>query len=420
MNIYDNIHGFIIIDNIAASIIDTYMFQRLRNIKQTGLLYFVWPSANHTRFEHSIGTYYLSQLMITNIKNKQPELNITKEIIDLISIAGLCHDLGHLSFSHLFDDYFINKIKLKSEINKTHEERSIFILKHIISYIYINNNELLLNDEQIKVISDLINPKKAEYNKWNDKYKIGEWIFQIISNPVNSIDVDKFDYIIRDINAVGLQLKLNYLLILNDARVINNNICYSSKSHGEIYNMFFIRYRLHRQIYNHKTVKAIEILLIKLIFELEEKLKISEYLTDIDKMLELDDMFIISKSNMKDIYNRKNKLPKLIYENISLINYEDIDEKILIEYFGVDTFEIIRFKAGYISGTSNNPLNNIQFYDHKTNKLLHNTLNKGIEKFSLLIKEECNEYFTRVYCTDLNILDEFKKYFSDIYAIDKE
>ena len=109
MIIYDNIHGYISIDSIACSIIDTPIFQRLRNIHQTGVLYLVFPTATHTRFEHSIGTYHLATQLITNISNKQPELNITTEIIKLVGIAGLCHDLGHLMFSHLFDDYFLQR-----------------------------------------------------------------------------------------------------------------------------------------------------------------------------------------------------------------------------------------------------------------------------------------------------------------------
>ena len=87
------------------------------------MVYLVFPTATHTRFEHSIGTYYLANKMITNIKNKHPELNITDEIIMLVSIAGLCHDLGHLFFSHLFDHYFVPSIT-NININLTHEERS--------------------------------------------------------------------------------------------------------------------------------------------------------------------------------------------------------------------------------------------------------------------------------------------------------
>jgi HD superfamily phosphohydrolase len=110
MRIHDNIHGYIDLDPIATAIVDTDVFQRLRNIHQTGVLYLVFPTATHSRFEHSIGTYHLAKQMISQIASKQPELKITDEIITLVSLAGLCHDMGHLLFSHLFDDSFLEMI----------------------------------------------------------------------------------------------------------------------------------------------------------------------------------------------------------------------------------------------------------------------------------------------------------------------
>jgi len=103
---YDVIHGYIKIDNLAKSIIDTPIFQRLRHIHQTGILYLVFPASTHSRFEHSIGTYYLANKMINNIKSNS-DIYISDEIIMIVSIAGLCHDLGHLMYSHLFDNMFI-------------------------------------------------------------------------------------------------------------------------------------------------------------------------------------------------------------------------------------------------------------------------------------------------------------------------
>ena len=402
MIIYDKIHGYIELCDIATSIIDTPIFQRLRNIKQTGVLYFVFPSAIHTRFEHSIGTYHLAKKFIINLKNKQPILNINDEIVMIVSIAGLCHDLGHLLFSHLFDDYFISKLK-NININSSHEERSIFLLSYII-----NNYNININNLQFKVICDLIIPHKSEYNKWHSKYKIGKWIFQIISNPLNSVDVDKFDYLVRDTDAIGFSLNFDYSRIINDAKVINDKICYSSQCSSDIYNMFFIRYRLHRQFYNHKAVKAIEILIIKILFELEEKLKISEYLLDVDKMIKLIDPFIFLNESLfiNDIYFRK--IPKMVYQEIT-ITPSTFDLNKFKQDFNENTFEIIQFKVGYVN-SKNNPLNNITFYNLKTNLILQDNKFKN---FSLLINHKHQEYFFRIYCIDLSLLEKFKSYFDN-------
>ena len=100
--INDRIHGNIEIDVIAQSIIDTPEFQRLRRISQTGVLQWIFPSANHSRFEHSIGVYHLAKEFAKNLLEKY-ELKNKEKLIKIISIAGLIHDLGHLAFSHLFE-----------------------------------------------------------------------------------------------------------------------------------------------------------------------------------------------------------------------------------------------------------------------------------------------------------------------------
>lgn len=414
MIIYDNIHGYINLDPIASTIVDTPVFQRLRNIHQTGILYLVFPTANHSRFEHSIGTYHLATQMIEKISKKQPDLKITSEIIQLVGIAGLCHDLGHLLFSHLFDDYFLESLSNYNELktitkNIYHENRSITLLNHMVE-----KYNILLNKDQIKVIGDLINPKESEYSKWKSKYQIGRWIFQIISNPLNSIDVDKFDYLVRDTQAVGLKFGFNYSRIIEDAKVIDNKICYSLQCSEDIYQMFFIRYRLHRQIYNHKAVKAIEILIIKLLIEIEKELNISQYILDPEKMMELVDSFIWhghTNPSIKKIIEEINqrKIPKLVYQDVSLHSCE-FDEEKLKQSFDPITYHILRFKVGYVGGKSN-PLNKITFYNLKNGKIISE--NK-VRNFSLLITQKHQEYFLRVYCMDLSLVDKYNEYFEEL------
>jgi len=400
MKINCKYHGYIDLCKIAETIIKTNEFQRLRYIKQTGVLYYEFPTATHSRYEHSIGTYYLARKMITKIKIKQPELCITEEIVMLVSIAGLCHDLGHLMFSHLFDDYFVAKIKNKVEQkNLSHEERSIFLLNHIVKKYNVN-----LDNKQLQVIIDLIIPQKSNYESWELKYKIGKWIFQIISNPINSIDVDKFDYLTRDADLLGYKVSFDYNLIMNDAKVINDIICYSSHCCDDIYRMFFLRYRLHRNYYNHPSVKGIEILIIKILEDLDSSLNICEYLLDADKMILLIDSFILNHPLLTDIHECK--YPQMVYEDINILPVIFDDSK-LKEYFDEDKYYIMKFKVGYVNSKTN-LLNNITFYDYETNNIItENTL----EKFSLFINKNHQEYFIRVYCIDLNLINEFKKFF---------
>ena len=134
MLIFDNLHGYIQISDKAKKIIDTSEFQRLKNIHQTGALYYVWPTAVHSRFEHSIGTYYLTGLMLEKINTDQPELKLTKEIIELVKLGGLCHDLGHCTYSHTFDDIVLKSLPFYDELGeeKHHEYRSIILLNILL------------------------------------------------------------------------------------------------------------------------------------------------------------------------------------------------------------------------------------------------------------------------------------------------
>ncbi|XP_071817032.1 deoxynucleoside triphosphate triphosphohydrolase SAMHD1-like isoform X3 [Apostichopus japonicus] len=126
----DSVHGHIEMHPLLVSIIDTPEFQRLRFIKQMGMCYFVYPGASHNRFEHSLGVSYLAGKLARSLQSKQKSLKITKEDILCVEIAGLCHDLGHGPFSHLFDEAFLPKVR-PDYIGK-HEKLSVDMFEHML------------------------------------------------------------------------------------------------------------------------------------------------------------------------------------------------------------------------------------------------------------------------------------------------
>lgn len=75
----------------------------------------MFPTATHKRFEHCIGTAYLALKVAKKLKKAQPHLQITERDVQCVAIAGLCHDLGHGPYSHLFDGPFLTKIMPNSE-----------------------------------------------------------------------------------------------------------------------------------------------------------------------------------------------------------------------------------------------------------------------------------------------------------------
>lgn len=106
--IYDAVHGHILLDEYVWDFMDTPEFQRLRNLKQLGNSHYLIPSATHSRFEHSIGVAYLSNKLYKHLSNNDEDDRINERCVTL---AGLCHDLGHGPFSHLFDRGVIKSLE---------------------------------------------------------------------------------------------------------------------------------------------------------------------------------------------------------------------------------------------------------------------------------------------------------------------
>ncbi|XP_010638325.1 deoxynucleoside triphosphate triphosphohydrolase SAMHD1 isoform X1 [Fukomys damarensis] len=129
--INDPIHGHIELHPLLVRIIDTPQFQRLRYIKQLGGGYYVFPGASHNRFEHSLGVGYLAGCLARELCEKQPELQISERDVLCVQIAGLCHDLGHGPFSHMFDGRFIPLAR--PEVKWTHEQGSVQMFEYLVN-----------------------------------------------------------------------------------------------------------------------------------------------------------------------------------------------------------------------------------------------------------------------------------------------
>lgn len=431
--ISDIIHGSISLSKLAMFIINTPEFQRLRYIKQLSTCHFVYPNAIHTRFEHSIGAYHLCKKMLYVLKNKSKlsELDIIKDIpelqkyfnknnistnyldnfiIELISIGSLCHDLGHACFSHLFDDYFLKHNRTIDKDNKYihHEFRSCLILEHIIK-----NNKILdsiIDDELLKFIFNIINP--------NPEIHTG-YVYQIVSNSLNSIDVDKFDYLTRDSKMLGINISFNFNRLIENAMVINNIICYPKKIDTDIINLFLTRHYLHKKVYSHKSVIASLLLINEILIIMNEYYDFNSYLENIDKFIMLTDDFILTMARFHSITNNKlkNIIDKLDSHNFyTLIYNKYLDPNDMLNQetmnFINSSDKLIYFEniIGFISGRKNNPLDNVYLYGTKnpynelsilsksdSNKLLPN---KYQEKIILI-------FYTHMY--DKDKIDEICK-----------
>ncbi|EIM85360.1 HD-domain/PDEase-like protein [Stereum hirsutum FP-91666 SS1] len=273
----DPIHDYIPLSSDICKVVDTKHFQRLRDIKQLGTSYYVWPGASHNRFEHCLGVAHLATLMVTHLQRAQPELGITERDVRCVILAGLCHDLGHGPWSHVWDSLFI-PVALKGK-KWCHEDAS----------------EMML-DDMIKQYPDLgIPPEDATFIKAliaGAKKRCPDekgFLFEIVANKRNGLDVDKFDYIQRDSIAVGERGNLSLSRLITSARVIENQICYDIKDSNQIYELCWTRFSFHKRIYNHKTAKAIEYMIVDAILAAEPYLSIAKQIEVPSRYLYLTD-----------------------------------------------------------------------------------------------------------------------------------
>jgi len=285
--INDPIHGHIEIPCLCIKIMDTPQFQRLRNLKQLGTTYLVFPGASHNRFEHSVGVCYLAGELAKNLQIRQPELNITDADVLCVQIAGLCHDLGHGPFSHLFEHSFIHVLNPKSSWR--HERASIMMFDHLLE---VNNllpvfKEHGLSDTDIIFIKEMIygelptessgaagsvfrsQPSVSasssdESLPWtmHGRPEDKRYLYEIVANKRNGIDVDKFDYFSRDCYHLNIKNNFDHVRWIKFARVIDvdgqKQLCTRDKEVSNLYDLFSTRHSLHRRAYQHKVVKLID------------------------------------------------------------------------------------------------------------------------------------------------------------------
>ncbi|CAJ0840230.1 12547_t:CDS:2 [Entrophospora sp. SA101] len=354
--INDPIHGYMEFDDWAIEVIDTPEFQRLRNLKQLGTTYFVYPGASHNRFEHCLGVGHLSNKLLKQLYKNQPELKSGSFESDLkcVTLAGLCHDLGHGPFSHVFDNRVIPKLKLG------HEEGSVKMFDHLI-----DENHIDLNPEEVKLIKSLITGKDPSRNKSENSGR--EFLFDIVANKRNSIDVDKFDYLERDCYNIGIKSSYDSSRLMKFSRVIDDQICYSHKESHNIYELFHTRYSLHKKVYQHP-------MLINLATAIDHMLA--------DALVMANDVFKFSES--------------IFDPNLMALNRSDFHEEDIIVH---------KHKINY-SKKSDNPVDSVKFYKKHCDKDRNET--------SYLAPEQFEEVVIRIYTKKPDQLGKIQNAFRDL------
>jgi len=281
----DNVHGHIKVYPLCQKIINTSLFKRLKDVMQLGVLHEVFPTGNHSRFEHSLGVMHLARRLCK-------KLGATEEDTALVEVAGLCHDLGHGPYSHLWENFVRSA---KTGVHWEHEDSSFAIFKLILE----ERPEIksLISENDLLFIKELIcggdkGKQKAGLYPYSARGPDKFYLYEIISNKVTGLDVDKMDYLLRDAAALKINLKWELERFLEagepklmdfpwgqdenqnnqnledenkngadvKAAIIVKRIAVRDKVVKNLQHLFSDRVDLHANAYQHKTVKMFDLM----------------------------------------------------------------------------------------------------------------------------------------------------------------
>jgi hypothetical protein len=233
-------------DKLVLELIETQEFQRLRNIRQTGVSHLVYPGATHTRFSHALGVAYLMKRVIEHFF----ELGVLKKLArslekhrELLMATALLHDLGHFPFSHLLEELS----------NEDHEAWTIKIIQDPKSEA---NQILLARDktypsQMAKILNKTFTPAFA---------------VKLISSQ---LDVDRMEYLLRDSFHMGVRYGyFDIEWLMHSLRLVQSKgdweLAIDQRKGAHAVEAYLLaRYYMYQQVYHHKTNRAADVLLKK-------------------------------------------------------------------------------------------------------------------------------------------------------------
>ncbi|MBQ4622619.1 MAG: HD domain-containing protein [Bacteroidaceae bacterium] len=236
--INDPVFGFINIPKgLLYDIVTHPILQRLTRIKQLGLSSIVYPGAQHTRFQHSLGAFYLMSEAINTLRQKGNFIFDSEA--EAVQAAILMHDIGHGPFSHVLEHTLVKGI--------SHEEISLMLMERI-------NNEM---KGQLNLAIQIF---KDEYPK--------KFLHQLISSQ---LDMDRLDYLRRDSFYTGVtEGNIGSARIIKMLNVKDDHLVVDSKGIYSIENYLMARRLMYWQVYLHKTSVAAEKMLISALLRAKE------------------------------------------------------------------------------------------------------------------------------------------------------
>lgn len=300
--IKDPIYGYIRLYEHEREIIDTPAFQRLRRVKQLPSAHYVYPSATHTRFSHSLGVMHISGMFISRLlepySNEVPQDEFCHYFF-LIRLWGLTHDLGHGPFSHIFDTAVLQ------HMNLNHEYMSSRIVQENSEIASIIEKRLTAYAISPKTLSDYLVKSKEE---WLDPRKLGktehnEAAFYHILKGFYSTDI--IDYLQRDNLFTGAGYgNFDWHRLILSSNLSKDEIALDKKARDTLDSFLLSRMFSFNAIYYHRWSRAVDHIIKIYLTKAREKVDFGSFVKNVSEYEKLDEESIFHFSELATIPER--------------------------------------------------------------------------------------------------------------------
>jgi len=219
-SVKDSVHDHITVTGVTEDLLDTPALQRLRRIAQLGTASFVYPSANHTRFEHSLGVYHLANEALGHLGIEGPQA-------ERVRAAALLHDIGHTPFSHNTERV------LEREAGKSHDDVHDLIRGSAIERVLVSH------DIDPDRVADLIAGD-------------GE-LGQLVSGE---LDVDRMDYLVRDAHHTGVPYgTIDHGRLVRELRLVGGELVLAEGNVQSAESLLLARALMNPTVYSHHVAR---------------------------------------------------------------------------------------------------------------------------------------------------------------------